>query len=664
VPPAPAPAGARRVPALYLATIFLSAFLLFLVQPMIARRILPWFGGAAAVWTTCLLFFQALLLGGYYYAHRLSRLGRPGLWHMAALGAGVVSLPLLAVGSPPAGVNPSLGVLAVLALWVGAPYFLLSTTGPLIQSWFAREFPGVTPYRLYAVSNAGSLLGLLAYPVAVEPLLGVTLQLALFAAGFGVFAVLAGLLARRTHRRAPGPGLAALAGALESPPPPPAKVRAAWLVYPALSSALLLAITTHLTQNIAPVPFLWVLPLALYLLSFIICFDRPAWYRRAVFHPLTMAALAVMAWAMLMLDPASTISLSIPLFSGGLFVLCMYCHGELAALKPAPAFLTGYYLRISLGGAAGALAIAVGAPLALKYYFELAVVLVACAMLALMVNYRRHWLADAAWAAVAVGTVVSALLQVQAFREGNLSASRNFYGALRIVERGGAVSMIHGTVNHGLQWRDPARRREPTAYFGRTSGIGRLLASRRASRVGIIGLGAGTLAVYARPGDRYRFYELNPQVAEQAKAAFTFLSDAGGAVDVVIGDGRLSLEREAPNRFDVLVVDAFSGDSIPVHLLTEEAGRLYRRHLAPGGVLALHISNSSLDLAPVAAALAGSLGATAHIVADPGDAARRVYASLWALIPLSGETLPGEPLPADPRRLWTDEYSNLLSALR
>ncbi|MEZ5399289.1 MAG: fused MFS/spermidine synthase [Bryobacteraceae bacterium] len=661
------PRPAASVPPRYLATVFLSAFLLFLVQPMIARRILPWFGGAAAVWTTCLLFFQTVLLGGYYYAHRLDRAARPGRIHIAILAASVLLLPALAWTAPPTGANPVLGVLAILAAWVGGPYFVLSATGPLLQAWYSREFPGSTPYRMYAVSNLGSMLGLLAYPVLIEPFAGTRLQLILWAAGYAVFAVLCGRLATRALAAPVNADLAALGTAVSDAAGKPAST-AAWLIFPAAASAALLAVTNHLTQNIAPVPFLWILPLTLYLVTLIISFDKPEWCRPALFHPLAMAALGAMAWALVKLDPSSTLSISIPLFNAGLFCVCMYCHGELAARKPAPAFLTSYYLRIALGGALGALVIAVGAPLLLRYSVELALVVAACALIGMFGNWRKNPLADLAWTGVAIGAVVAAMLQVQSFRDGNLAASRNFYGALRVttVGDGAALAMIHGIVNHGLQWRDDARKLAPTTYYGPTGGAGRLLSEPATAprRVGVIGLGAGTLAAYANPGDSYRFYELDPQVIRDARQWFTFLGSSKAAVDVIAGDGRLSLDREAPNNFDVLVVDAFSGDSIPVHLLTREAAQLYRRRLKSDGVLALHLSNSVLDLAPVAAALAQSLGATAHIVRDPGNAEKMHYASIWALIPLDGRPVPGTPLNADPRRLWTDDYSNLLGAIR
>lgn len=660
------PVSRQPVPFFFSATIFLSAFLLFLVQPMIARRILPWFGGATSVWTTCMLFFQALLLGGYYYSHRFSGLVQAALWHPLALAASVLCLPMLWMTGPPETGNPAIGVLRTLALTAGVPYLLLSTTGPLVQSWYARQHPGITPYRLFALSNAGSLLGLLAYPVLIEPWIGVERQMQIWSVCYVVFAGLCARLAIQSGKypplRASGgtQDLLALGESVRSKP----LSRLPWVVLPAASSILLLAVTNHLTQNIAPMPFLWVLPLVLYLASFILCFDRRNWYRREIFHPLTGVALAGMAWAMFHQDPETTITVSIPVYSLGLFVVCMFCHGEVALRKPVASQLTSYYFLLSLGGALGALLVAVGAPAYLKTIVELPLAIAACAVIALFLEYRKHWLTDLLWAGLAIGTVVGAMMQVRALSDGNRVNVRNFYGALRVVDSGGARLMIHGTVNHGTQRLDD-RPLEPTAYYGRKAGAGLVLSQPRTIRAGLIGLGVGTLAAYAKPGDHYRYYELNPQVIDLARSEFTFLSKAKGTVELVAGDGRLSLEREAAQYFDVLVVDAFSGDSIPVHLLTRESFEVYRRHLKPDGILALHISNASLDLSPVVERLAVSIGRTAYLVANEGDASNWLFPSYWALIPMGDRTVPGTPIAARPDfPLWTDDYSNLLRILR
>jgi SAM-dependent methyltransferase len=664
--PSAVPVSPQTIPLLFSVTVFLSSFLLFLVQPMIARRLLPWFGGATSVWTTCMLFFQALLLGGYYYSHRFSSAVKAALWHPLALGASVLCLPLLWMTGPPAWDNPAVGVLRTLVLTAGMPYFMLSTTGPLVQAWYARQHPGITPYRLFSLSNAGSLLGLLAYPVLIEPWVGVERQMHLWAACYAVFAGLCTVLAVRSRRYPPlqasseGQALLALGGAITAR----TFSRLGWVVPPAASSALLLAVTNHLTQNIAPIPFLWVLPLVLYLGSFILCFGRRAWYQRKVFHPLAGAALAGMAWALFHQSPDTTLTFSIPVYSIGLFVVCMFCHGEVAARKPDAAHLTGYYFLLSLGGALGALLVAAAAPAYLKAIVELPLVIASCAVIALFLEYRKHWLTDLLWAGLAVGTVVAAMMQVRALSDGNRVTVRNFYGALRVVDQGGARLMIHGTVNHGTQRLDD-KPLEPTAYYGRKAGAGLVLSQPKPVRAGLIGLGVGTLAAYARPGDLYRYYELNPQVIDLARSEFTFLREARGVVELVAGDGRLSLERDPPQNFDVLVVDAFSGDSIPVHLLTREAFALYRRHLKPDGVLALHISNASLDLSPVVERLAAAIGHTAYLVADQGDSANWLFPSYWALVPMGNAPAGWKPIAPRPDfPVWTDDYSNLLRILR
>jgi predicted methyltransferase len=351
-------------------------------------------------------------------------------------------------------------------------------------------------------------------------------------------------------------------------------------------------------------------------------------------------------------------------YSIGLFVVCMFCHGEVAARKPDASQLTGYYFLLSLGGALGALLVAVAAPAYLKAIVELPLVIAACAVIALFLEYRKHWLTDLLWAGLAIGTVVAAMMQVRALSDGNRVTVRNFYGALRVTDHGGARLMIHGTVNHGTQRLDD-KPLEPTAYYGRNAGAGMVLSRTKPVRAGLIGLGVGTLAAYARPGDLYRYYELNPQVIDLARSEFTFLREAKGVVELVAGDGRLSLEREAPQNFDVLVVDAFSGDSIPVHLLTREAFALYRRHLKPDGVLALHISNASLDLSPVVERLAAAIGRTAYLVADQGDPANWLFPSYWALVPMDETPAGGKPIAPRPEfPVWTDDYSNLLRILR
>lgn len=652
---------------MYAVTIFLSAFLLFLVQPMIARRILPAFGGSTAVWTTCMLFFQFLLLFGYFYADRVARMQPGGRMHAGVLTASLLPVPYLWSIDPNSwatpGADPAFGVIALLGATVGAPYFLLSTTGPLVQSWFAREHREEAPYWLYAVSNVGSFLGLVVYPAVIEPFFGVSEQLRGWAGGYALLVLLCGWLGWRSGR------FSVVAGAIESGEVITWRERIWWLAYPAIASALLLSVTNHMTQNVAPIPFLWVLPLTLYLLTFVFCFDKRSWYRPSVFHPLAIVSLAAMGWGMVKIDASNTVTVAVPLFAAGLFFVCMFLHGETAARKPSAARLTEFYLMLSVGGAAGAMLVALVAPRTLDGIYEMPIALTACALVALFQNYRKHWVTDMAWAASAVIVLASSTADIQAYASESKIRVRNFYGALRVNEKDSMRSIMHGVVNHGNQSMKPEARREPTTYYGRTSGVGVAMEKfrRPGFRVGLIGLGAGTLAAYAKKGEYFRFYEINPQVLDLAEREFSYLRDAEGAVEVVIGDGRLMLEREAPQNFDLLVLDAFSGDSIPVHLLTREAMASYRRHLKPDGAIAVHISNMVLDLRAVIAGNARAMDRPAYFLADSGDAAKHVSLSHWAVIALDPTvTLPRFDKLEDRGglRLWTDDYSNLIQILR
>jgi hypothetical protein len=648
---------------MHAATILTSSFLLFLVQPMIARRILPAFGGSTAVWTTCMLFFQVLLLAGYWYSDRVARSRVGGLVHMALVALAAATLPVAWSVDPArwatAPGDPAWSVIGVLGAMVGLPYFLLSTTGPLVQAWFSREYPGETPYRLFSLSNAGSFAGLLCYPALIEPAVGVSIQLRAWSAGFVCFAALSGWLAWRSRRWRP---------TAQDPADAPARAsdQALWILLAATASALLLAVTSHITQNIAPIPFLWVLPLTLYLMTFVLCFGRRGvGAKRTLIHPLTVLALGAMTFVIAKVDPDQTVRIAIPVLMVGLFVVCMFCHGELAARKPPPGQLTRFYLMLSIGGALGALLVAVIAPRTMRGVHELPIAISATAALALILNYRKHWLTDAAWTAACVGALSVAYGTVTAHAAGTREMVRNFYGAVRVTESAGVRSIVHGTINHGLQRLDHPR--EPTTYYGRESGGAKAIeATRRPGmRVGVIGLGAGTLAVYARPGDHYRFYEINPEVARLAREQFTFLRDCEARTEVLVGDGRLVLADESEQNYDVLVVDAFSGDSIPVHLLTQEAFELYARHLRPDGILALHISNTHLDLRPVVARLAQSLGRPAYLVENPGDPKSEVSVAVWALVPMAGRSLSGRLISdTHGQPLWTDDYSNLVRVLR
>jgi SAM-dependent methyltransferase len=688
---------------LYALTIVVSAFLLFQVQPVIAKIILPWFGGSAAVWTVCMLFFQMALLLGYLYSHALVRYLKPRtqmLVHAALLLVSVLALPIYPNTSwkPMGGEEPALRILGLLAMTVGLPYFLLSTTGPLLQAWYARRFRGGMPYRLYALSNAGSMFALLSYPVLFEPVFATHQQAWMWSAAYGVFVVLCGGLALLAG---PGGAPAAGAGRGQGPAeevasadadivPPSAKKYLMWLLLPAVASLLLLAITNHLSQNVAAIPFLWVLPLSIYLLTFILCFEGSGWYRRNPYVQLLAVALGGMAYALSVDSTGSVpIRVMVPLFSMGLFTCCMVCHGELARLKPDPRYLTHFYVMIAAGGALGGLLVGLLAPHLFNALYEMPLGLVACAALVawlLAQNpelkwFQRWWRpAPMVAAALTVALAVFVGLQIRDSVRGSREMVRNFYGGLRVRDSGTATqleatrTLTNGTINHGEQFLNAARRDQPTTYYGPNTGVGLAIREKqqnRAIRVGVIGLGTGTLAAYGRLGDYYRFYEINPLVLRLARTEFSFLPNCKAKVDVAMGDARLSLEREAPENFDVLAVDAFSSDSIPVHLLTLEAMLLYFRHLRPDGVLAVHISNRYLDLEPVLAGETLETGKMARVVDTEDDDTQDVFGATWVLITSPASGFHGEELtnsrPIEFKRtvrLWTDDYSNLFRILK
>ncbi len=670
---------------LYAVPIFLGAFLLFLVQPIIAKQILPWFGGSAAVWATCMVFFQMALLLGYAYADWTTRRlthRRQVILHIALLALSLLLLPIIpdAAWKPAGNEDPAWRILGLLAITIGLPYFLLSTTSPLMQAWFAWRFHHAAPYRLFALSNLASLLALLAYPVAVEPWVTTATQSLSWSVIYGVFALLCIATAIASIRNA-GAGKVdvpvAASGRDADAVKPGFGQQLVWLALAAMASFLLLAVTNHICQNVASLPFLWILPLSLYLATFIFCFDHSRWYRRNVFLLLAAVLLPVMAWYSDSLD----LKLVIPIYLAGLFVCCMFCHGELSQLKPAPRFLTTYYLMISLGGAIGGLLVGLVAPHLLTGYFELGIGLVACALLLLYRTFRMAWWAMLASAAVVGATAWGAGKAINYQVSDSRVMMRNFYSVLRTREHDTPVpfrSMVHGGIVHGGQLLDPELRLAPSSYFGPNSGYGRMFASLPDAprKVGVIGLGAGSIVAYARQGDTFRFYEINPQVVDLARREFTFLTDSPAKIEVVLGDGRLSLEREASQQFDVLAMDAFSGDSIPLHLLTREAMAIYMRHLKPGGVIAFQATNRFIDIAPVVASLAAEYGLTAVMISDSSgseEGADYWISSTDQILVTSNRALfdakkisdVGTVLAAPPGfRIWTDSFNNLLRVLK
>lgn len=672
--------------ALFAGTIFVSAFLLFLVQPLVAKQILPWFGGSAAVWSVCMVFFQVALLAGYAYADWISRRLQPrtqAKLHGALLLASLAFMPVLADPSwkPGGGEEPVLRILGLLVATIGLPYFLLSTTGPLVQAWITRTPWGAQVYRYFSLSNLASLAALLCYPVLIEPRSTVQLQAWAWSAGYGLFVLLCGATAVYVARRWPA-AIEVVAQSADVPAPagsPDTKPRIVdqllWLLLPALGSWLLLAVTNHITQNVAPVPFLWVLPLSVYLLSFILSFDSDRWYRRAVILPLAAAMLALCAYGLQ--DSIGTrLRTGLPIYLVGLFLLCLCLHGETARLRPGPAYLTRFYLMLSLGGAAGGALVGLVAPHVLPTFYELGIGLVLCALAAALVwRHRRLGVLASLAMAACCGWFLAEELRDDARAR---RMDRNFYGALMVVDSGVLPDdrvrrLYHGSTLHGEQYLSPANRRWPGSYYSSSSGVGRAIEAAPAGprRVGLIGLGAGTLAAYGRPGDVYRVYEINPRVFELADTEFSYLRDSAARIERVLGDARLALEREAPQGFDLLAVDAFSGDSVPAHLLTVQAMDIYLRHMKPGGVIAFHVSNRYLHLDAVVAKLAQLRNLhTARIDDTPDEI--DVERSIWMLVARDPQALEREPVrsvatqpeAAADLAPWTDDFNNLFSVLR
>lgn len=667
---------------LFPVTIFLSAFLLFQMQPMMGRYVLPWFGGGPAVWTDCLLFFQVLLLAGYAYAHWLGSRRSVRLQAGVHIGLLLASLAFLPIGphadvwKPASSGDPSGRILLLLAATAGGPYLLLSATGPLLQRWFTLSEPGKPPWRLYALSNLGSFLALLSYPFAIEPFVRLRAQAGIWSALYVGFAVLCGWTAwrMRTQAKPPEPQGAAM---------PAWPVVLFWLGLAACGSTLLVATTNQICQEIAVNPFLWVAPLSIYLLTFVLAFEKAQYYRRAVFA----AAAGVFAPAACVAESVSaslSLGLQLGLYLTALFVTCMVCHGELARSRPAPRYLTVFYLTIAAGGAMGGVFVALVAPRVFIGFSEYPVGLGAACLLGLIGWMRSGALAQ--WTsrnfavripmiALLMGAITAAVATVAAGGEPALASRRNFYGILRVIDRadrnGPRRGLRHGRVLHGFQYLESPQSAWPTAYYGPHSGAAMVLNAldRPKRNVAVIGLGIGTMAAWGRPGDTFRFYEINPDVEAIARQWFSYLSSSGARTEVVLGDARVELDRELARGhsgdFDVIVVDAFSSDAIPVHLLTAECADLYRRRLAPGGVLLLHISNRVLNLEPVARGMALHLGWKEVVLTSRQNEQTGETRAEWVLITAnpdfqkwSGEVATG------PAIAWTDDFASLWHVLR
>lgn len=678
---------------LFAATIFLGAFLLFQVQPLIGRFLLPWFGGSPEVWTACMLFFQVFLLVGYAYAHLLIRMKNARLQavlHIGLLAAALLFLPIIPMDSfkPTARDIPVVQILLICSWVVGIPYLLLSATSPLVQAWFSQAFPNRNPYRLYALSNTGSLLALISFPFVFEPLLSRVQTANLWSMMFAVFALLCASAALLRNKYSRADQLTINGDLKENPSKRSLSGWWLWLALPAAASVQLLAVTNKITQDIAVIPFLWVLPLALYLLSFIICFEHQRWYKRRVFVPLFILGIVGVIYARIMEQQFLDVRLLIGLYVFMLFSCCMVCHGELYRLRPPAKHLTMYYLIIAAGGAMGGFFVAVICPLIFSVYIELYLGLLGCVLFLLLAERdipklqakrRPYWIA----ALIIVGlTGISFMGQRTTDNQRAIENERNFFGVLTIWEQAWdrpdehALLMQHGTTFHGLQFQSPEKKDIPTAYYAPDSGIGvtlRKMPKQNNRRIGIVGLGVGTIAAYGGETDTICFYEINPEVERFARKYFTYLDDSRSDIKVILGDGRLSLEKEKPQYYDVLVLDAFSSDAVPTHLLTVEAMEIFLKHLADDGVLAFHISTMHLDLHSVVWKLAEHLGLETAWIESYEDDQVGALASDWILLARDGDFLDSEVIQdaetsAKYRRkdvmLWTDDHINLLEILK
>ncbi len=717
---------------IYAATVFLSAFLLFQVQPLIAKFILPWFGGSAAVWSAALLFFQLLLLGGYFYAHVLIRYLKPKMQlrvHGGLLAVSLLALPIIPSTrwKPTSVGDPTFEILVLLASVIGLPYMLLSATSPLLQAWYVRVNHGALPYRLFALSNFGSFLALLSYPFVIEPVLALSLQAKIWSSAYVAFA-LACVAAAWKSSSSPDLVPASTSESDSDAKPPTPKMMIFWVALAACASTLLLATTSHLTQNVAPIPLLWVVPLSIYLLSFILCFESGRLYQRWIFMPLLVGSLWLFTRGNAQFQSnEDVIGKLIPGLCAALFVCCMVCHGELARRKPHPRYLTQFYLMVSIGGALGGIFVALIAPRVFHNYTELPIAVAGCALLAAIALWDDEsgvslavcaltpavalWnlnvLASSMWlhalAAIAVGVLVGFLARQSMWRVTFMMAAvagltgylgrlelddgrlytfsvRNFYGLLRVRDDPpdptqnypGERTLVYGTINHGTELAAANAGRIATSYFGQNSGINRAIRAKGQQgpiHIGVLGLGAGVTASLARAGDTLHYYEINPLIREIANTAFTFYPACPADKAILMGDGRLTLERRPSENLDALAVDAFSSDAIPMHLLTREAFQIYLRHLKPDAILIFHISNRYLDLEPVVSQVAHENGFQGVTVADEGDTQSYYVASTWMVLSRDPSIF-NNPLLQDPSirpmridpgfRAWTDDYSNIV----
>jgi len=683
----------------FLITIFLSSFLLFQIQPILAKMALPYFGGGAAIWTACMLFFQLFLLLGYSYSHcltKISNLNHQIIIHSTLIGISLFFLPI----SPFAGETsytwgtPQLEIIYSLVIGIGFPYFLLSSTAPLIQKWYSSIPENTEPYRLYSLSNLGSLLALLSYPFLIEPVLDTDSQSTIWSIGYGTFAVFMFLTGYQIY-----------SGKFENPittknndnleRPLASGNILLWLLFSAASVILMVSTTSAMTQNIPPTPFLWVLPLCIYLLTYIICFSNDKWYVRKYWF-ISFAACSLAAILMFYIGTQFNIFVQVAVYSLILFFACMLCHGELARLKPNKNKLTLFYLIMALGGVIGSIFTSIVAEYIFTQYYEFPV---GIALVYLLFSFtlwkenkskdlipplkkQNYYLGVASIAGVLVFSLYFIKLNSLYYKD-DVFNSRNFYGTLTVKDFNEFEQPIRmlfdGATSHGTQSLSSSNSNIPTSYYRYETGVSLALQQPKLNppkKVGIIGLGTGTLATYGKIGDEYVFYELNPNVEVAAKNHFSYLSDSKADVSVRLGDARITLQKEleesGSQQYNVLIVDAFSSDSIPVHLLTLEAFRLYWKHLTEDGLLVLHISNNHLDLLPLVATLSDKIGKKMQHFYSASDDANE-HTAEWVIVTNNSNFYENEEihrratyfkLKDEQHILWTDAYSNLLSVIK
>ena len=692
----------------YAVCIFLSALLLFQIQPIISKTLLPWFGGTPAVWSSAMLFFQIALTGGYAYSNWLIQKLNPKkqtILHLALMGLSVCLMIYLGTIWPSpvtpsaswksiTGPGPFLYIFFLLTISVGLPFFVLSTNSPLMQAWFSQKNPGRSPYWLYALSNIGSILGLIAYPILIEPVLTLSWQGWIWTGVYILFVIIAGFNAILTLRTAQKPLTVAVDPVISERQITKPKHQLLWILLSACASVMVLAVTSQITQEVAVIPFLWVLPLTIYLFSFVLAFSSRRWYQRGFFTILLLLATA--GWLYLIFNPLTNFIIQIFIYNFLLFAAAMICNGELYALRPQAASLTHFYLMGSIGGAIGGLFVNLVAPLIFRGYFEFYFGMALVWILLAVLSYqpggsRSSFLYGALVAAGATAITIFMVFLVTNSASGNKFIQRNFYGVVRVkqieIEKNHTQAnvLVHGSTNHGFQFLDPVLKETPTSYYSHDSGVGLAILNNphygAGMRVGVLGLGVGTLAACGQPGDYYRFYEINPVMVDLANGQsgfFSYIKDSHSSIDIVVGDARISLEKELSqglqNKFDMLVLDTFSSDSIPVHLVTIQAFDIYLKNLAPDGLIAANISNRAIDLRPVFWQLAKSYNLNMAIIQNPAESVNpAANQSMWILLTrnpklLSVPALASKSIPLDGFRTdirpWTDDYSNLIQLIR